>query len=110
MDVSERDELRRLRREMELCSLGDRPQSIAASKLQRLIELEAREIHDYATKQLNGGTRYSIGDLSIAAMDFINENDASRDLSSPDAIKLRLFLGMFLTRLAKREQGKESEG
>lgn len=42
MNSDEREELRQLQREMDLSSLGDRPQSIAAAKLSRLIELEAR--------------------------------------------------------------------
>lgn len=41
----EREELQELRAEMELSSLGDRPHSIAAHKLARLIELEAREVN-----------------------------------------------------------------
>lgn len=43
MSTDEREELKALRREMDLSSLGDRPQSIAAGKLGRLIELEAKE-------------------------------------------------------------------
>lgn len=42
MEDDERDELQRLQREMELSSLGDKPYSIAAVKLQRLIELESQ--------------------------------------------------------------------
>lgn len=37
------EELSSLRREMDLSSLGDRPQSIAVKKLKRLIDLEALE-------------------------------------------------------------------
>lgn len=42
MNKDEREELQRLRHEMDLSSLGDRPQSIVAAKLGRLIELEAQ--------------------------------------------------------------------
>lgn len=40
---AEREELENLRKEMQLHSLGDKPTSIAAHKLKRLIELEALE-------------------------------------------------------------------
>jgi hypothetical protein len=43
MTDDEREQLNELRREMDLHSLGDRPSSIAAHKLRRLIELEAQE-------------------------------------------------------------------
>jgi len=43
MSEDERVELEELRREMQLNSLGDRPQSMAAFKLRRLIQLEATE-------------------------------------------------------------------
>ena len=43
MDELEREELESLRREYELSSLGDRPPSIAADKLRRLIQLENLE-------------------------------------------------------------------
>lgn len=39
----EYSELHELKRQMDLSSLGDRPHSIAASKLRRLIELERKE-------------------------------------------------------------------
>lgn len=39
-------ELNELRRELELCGLGDRPQSMAAQKLRRLIVLEREEARD----------------------------------------------------------------
>jgi len=39
----QREELAELRREMDLSGLGDRPISIAADKLRRLIELERRD-------------------------------------------------------------------
>lgn len=43
---SEHKELAELRREMDLSSLGDKPYSIAANKLRRLIVLEAAEAND----------------------------------------------------------------
>jgi len=43
MTTMQREELAQLRKEMDLASLGDRPISIAASKLRRLIELERRD-------------------------------------------------------------------
>lgn len=70
MDADERSELQRLRREMEICSLGDRPSSMSALRLGRLIELEAREIQDYAARQLNHQHRYTLGDLNVLATDF----------------------------------------
>jgi hypothetical protein len=41
--MTEHDELQQLRQEMERSSLGDKPYSIAANKLRRLIELESKE-------------------------------------------------------------------
>ena len=46
MTDSEREELTELRSAHHLSSLGDRPHSIAAHKLQRLIELESLERAD----------------------------------------------------------------
>lgn len=43
MTIYEADELERLRREFQQSSLGDRPPSMAAEKLRRLIELERQE-------------------------------------------------------------------
>jgi hypothetical protein len=43
VDDSDTEELRQLEREMDVSSLGDKPYSIAASKLRRLIELEWRQ-------------------------------------------------------------------
>lgn len=43
MSNAEIEELARLRREMDLSSLGDRPPSMAVAKLRRLIELETKE-------------------------------------------------------------------
>lgn len=48
MSDSEREELEELRREMHLNSLGDRPHSMAAEKLRRMIQLEAQETKDRA--------------------------------------------------------------
>lgn len=39
----QRKELNDLRKEMDLASLGDRPVSIPASRLRRLVELERRD-------------------------------------------------------------------
>lgn len=46
MSDGEREELAELRREMNLSSLGDKPYSIAANKLRRLIQLETQESDD----------------------------------------------------------------
>ena len=46
MTDNERDELEELRHEMHLNSLGDRPHSMAAGKLRRMIQLEAQEAED----------------------------------------------------------------
>ncbi len=40
MTPEEHDELDELQREDYLCSLGDRPQSMPAAKLRRMMELE----------------------------------------------------------------------
>lgn len=42
MTADEREELEVLKREDYLCSLGDRPMSMSAEKLRRLMELEAK--------------------------------------------------------------------
>jgi len=42
MDVDEREELAELQREWDLSSIGDRPPSMAAGKLRRMMELEAK--------------------------------------------------------------------
>lgn len=43
MTAKEREELEQLRKQVELCSLGDRPHSPAVATLRRLFELEAFE-------------------------------------------------------------------
>lgn len=50
MNTDEIQELRQLRREMDLSSLGDKPYSIAAAKLGRLIELEKIEQDENAVR------------------------------------------------------------
>lgn len=42
MNEDEKQELRALQAEMERCSMGDRPPSMAAVQLRRLIELESK--------------------------------------------------------------------
>jgi hypothetical protein len=46
MTPAEREELSALRREVELCSMGDRPHSPAAATLRRLWELRELEINE----------------------------------------------------------------
>ena len=43
----ERQEYRRLKAEYNMSGLGDRPHSISAEKLKRLIELERKAIESY---------------------------------------------------------------
>lgn len=62
MTPEDRDELARLRRRVEGCSLGDRPPSPAAAALRRLIELEGAEAAARAARaggedRENGGAR-----------------------------------------------------
>ena len=93
-----RDELRRLRRDMEVSSLGDRPCSMSAMKLQRLIELEAAEIRDYAHMSLQPERRYTLAEVEQLASDYCN------DATSAARLEDRLRLSLFIQHLKKRER------
>lgn len=55
-----------------------------------------------AQVKVSGSKSYTLAELNVAAEQFV-ENDASSDLNAPDAIKLRIFLGMFLQWLARKD-------
>lgn len=47
---------------------------------------------------------YTLAEINVLARNFVNDNDASGDLNSPDALKFRLFMGMFLSYLKRWEK------
>lgn len=79
LEQSDRDELKRLRRDMEASSLGDKPYSMSAMKLQRLIELEAAEIRDYTHMSLQPERRYTLAEIEQLAIQWRDENEATTD-------------------------------
>lgn len=63
------------------------------------------DVEHYRTEQPPpSSSSYTLAELNAAAEQFVDTNDASSDLNAPDAIKLRIFLGMFLQQLGKKER------
>lgn len=60
MKCEEEQELEKLRKEMDLSSLGDRTFSISANKLRRLIELERKEIVEKFSRELEANEYHYI--------------------------------------------------
>ena len=80
-------ELANLRSEWELSSLGDRPQSIAAGKLKRFIELESRnQLHPRKT-----AFALTLDEYEELAGEFTNEK-----LQGDTHIADRLMLSAFI--------------
>lgn len=47
---------------------------------------------------------YTLAELEALAREFADGNDASSDLGTADAIKHRLYLGMFIVYLRRRQE------
>lgn len=98
MTTDERDEMRRLRREMELSGLGDKPFSMPAMRLQRLIDLEAKEICDYATNALLPSPSYTLAELRELSKEYLTTSQLT------DTLTPELILSSLLAWLGKKER------
>lgn len=60
--------------------------------------------HGLRMKVSSSSPSYTLKEIEALAWVFVDGNDASGDQGTPDAIKLRMFMGAFVAWLAKRER------